>query len=122
MVASNELLYAPGEHPDHVVVIKYVPFVGDSKRAMDEYTSEIFMVRCVGSRCPHPYIALTPQKTRPVARPLTSSNPCELYHHPDTNVERRCEKALVRRRRDRSGWLSGSLATSTIAGSSVYSG
>ena len=25
------------------VVIKYVPFVGDSKRAMDEYTSEIFM-------------------------------------------------------------------------------
>jgi myo-inositol-1-phosphate synthase len=26
-----------------VVVIKYVPYVGDSKRAMDEYTSEIFM-------------------------------------------------------------------------------
>lgn len=25
------------------VVIKYVPYVGDSKRAMDEYTSEIFM-------------------------------------------------------------------------------
>ena len=25
------------------MVIKYVPFVGDSKRAMDEYTSEIFM-------------------------------------------------------------------------------
>ena len=43
MVASNELLYKPGEHPDHVVVIKYVPYVGDSKRAMDEYTSEIFM-------------------------------------------------------------------------------
>lgn len=43
MVASNEILYKPGEHPDHVVVIKYVPFVGDSKRAMDEYTSEIFM-------------------------------------------------------------------------------
>ncbi len=37
------LLYEPGEHPDHVVVIKYVPYVGDSKRAMDEYTSEIFM-------------------------------------------------------------------------------
>ena len=33
----------PGEHPDHVVVIKYVPYVADSKRAMDEYTSEIFM-------------------------------------------------------------------------------
>lgn len=43
MVASNEILYGPGEHPDHVVVIKYVPYVGDSKRAMDEYTSEIFM-------------------------------------------------------------------------------
>ena len=25
------------------MVIKYVPYVGDSKRAMDEYTSEIFM-------------------------------------------------------------------------------
>lgn len=43
MVASNEILYEEGEHPDHTVVIKYVPYVGDSKRAMDEYTSEIFM-------------------------------------------------------------------------------
>jgi len=43
MVASNSILYAKDEHPDHVVVIKYVPYVGDSKRAMDEYTSEIFM-------------------------------------------------------------------------------
>jgi myo-inositol-1-phosphate synthase len=43
MVESNPLLYAPGEHPDHLIVIKYVPYVGDSKRAMDEYTSEIFM-------------------------------------------------------------------------------
>jgi myo-inositol-1-phosphate synthase len=43
MVASNPLLYKSGEHPDHVVVIKYVPYVGDSKRALDEYTSEIFM-------------------------------------------------------------------------------
>ncbi|MEW5299695.1 MAG: hypothetical protein WDW38_004251 [Sanguina aurantia] len=43
MVSSNSLLYAPGEHPDHCIVIKYVPYVGDSKRAMDEYTSEIFM-------------------------------------------------------------------------------
>ena len=32
-----------GEHPDHLVVIKYIPAVGDSKRAMDEYVSEIFM-------------------------------------------------------------------------------
>lgn len=43
MVSSNQLLYRPHEHPDHVVVIKYVPYVGDSKRAMDEYTSSIFM-------------------------------------------------------------------------------
>lgn len=43
MVASNSVLYAAGETPDHVVVIKYVPYVGDSKRAMDEYTSEILL-------------------------------------------------------------------------------
>eukprot|EP00934_Nitzschia_sp_Nitz4_P006620 Nitzschia sp. Nitz4//scaffold315_size20666//4092//6029//NITZ4_008641-RA/size20666-snap-gene-0.17-mRNA-1//1//CDS//3329547486//6610//frame0 len=43
MVASNRILFEEDEHPDHVVVIKYVPQVGDSKRAMDEYTSEIFM-------------------------------------------------------------------------------
>lgn len=43
MVNSNAILYSAGEHPDHVVVIKYVPYVADSKRAMDEYTSEIFM-------------------------------------------------------------------------------
>lgn len=43
MVASNPLLYSPGEHPDHCVVIKYIPAVGDSKRAMDEYSSEIFL-------------------------------------------------------------------------------
>lgn len=43
MVASNGTLYQKGEHPDHCVVIKYVPTVGDSKRAMDEYTSEIFL-------------------------------------------------------------------------------
>lgn len=43
-VESNKILYKePNEHVDHCVVIKYVPFVGDSKRAMDEYTSEIFM-------------------------------------------------------------------------------
>merc|ERR1711972_989032 len=43
MVGSNSILYDKGEHPDHVVVIKYLPFVGDSKRAMDEYTSRIVM-------------------------------------------------------------------------------
>jgi myo-inositol-1-phosphate synthase len=43
MVASNDILYGPGEHPDHAIVIKYIPAVGDSKRAMDEYTTKIFM-------------------------------------------------------------------------------
>lgn len=33
----------PGDHVDHCVVIKYVPYVGDSKRALDEYSSEIFL-------------------------------------------------------------------------------
>ncbi|KAJ2608532.1 Myo-inositol-1-phosphate synthase [Coemansia sp. RSA 1285] len=43
MVGANSLLYKKGEHPDHTIVIKYVPSVGDSKRALDEYVSEIFM-------------------------------------------------------------------------------
>lgn len=43
MVASNKILYQDGKKPDHVIVIKYVPFVGDSKRAMDEYVCSIFM-------------------------------------------------------------------------------
>ncbi|XP_069820610.1 inositol-3-phosphate synthase 1 [Dendropsophus ebraccatus] len=43
MVQSNPILYGPNEKPDHCVVIKYVPYVGDGKRAMDEYTSEIMM-------------------------------------------------------------------------------
>ncbi|KAJ1902883.1 Myo-inositol-1-phosphate synthase [Coemansia sp. IMI 209127] len=43
MVGANGILYKKGEHPDHTIVIKYVPSVGDSKRAMDEYVSEIFM-------------------------------------------------------------------------------
>jgi len=44
MVASNEVLFPPGsKKPDHCIVIKYLPYVGDSKRAMDEYTFSIFM-------------------------------------------------------------------------------
>ena len=43
MVNSNQILYNPEEKPDHCVVIKYVPYVGDSKRAMDEYTSELML-------------------------------------------------------------------------------
>ncbi|KAI9834325.1 MAG: Myo-inositol-1-phosphate synthase [Phylliscum demangeonii] len=43
MVEANHVLYGPGEHPDHTVVIKYMPAVGDNKRALDEYYAEIFM-------------------------------------------------------------------------------
>ncbi|KAF1989880.1 myo-inositol-phosphate synthase [Aulographum hederae CBS 113979] len=43
MVAANTVLYEKDEHPDHCVVIKYMPAVGDNKRALDEYYAEIFM-------------------------------------------------------------------------------
>ncbi|KJH50406.1 inositol-3-phosphate synthase [Dictyocaulus viviparus] len=43
MVQSNNILYPTGQNPDHCIVIKYVPFVGDSKRALDEYICSIFM-------------------------------------------------------------------------------
>lgn len=46
-IKSNPILYPPMSKEkkkiDHTVVIKYCPFVGDSKRALDEYTSEIFL-------------------------------------------------------------------------------
>ena len=43
VVEENRVLFPNGEKPDHVVVIKYVPAVKDSKRAMDEYYSELFL-------------------------------------------------------------------------------
>ncbi|KAH6994533.1 hypothetical protein EDB82DRAFT_556803 [Fusarium venenatum] len=43
MVEANTVLYKEGEHPDHTVVIKYMPAVGDNKRALDEYYADIFM-------------------------------------------------------------------------------
>lgn len=43
MVEANSVLYKKGEHPDHTVVIKYMPAVGDNKRALDEYYAEIFL-------------------------------------------------------------------------------
>ena len=44
MVASNNILFPKGSSkPDHCIVIKYLPYVGDSKRAMDEYAFQIFM-------------------------------------------------------------------------------
>jgi len=45
MVKSNQILYGNGglSKPDHCVVIKYVPHVADSKRALDEYVSELML-------------------------------------------------------------------------------
>ena len=40
---SNKVLYPEQASIDHTVVIKYCPSAGDSKKAMDEYCSEIFM-------------------------------------------------------------------------------
>lgn len=40
---SNNVLFTQREKIDHCVVIKYVPTSGDSKKAIDEYVSEIFM-------------------------------------------------------------------------------
>ena len=43
-IKSNEILYPKDDSKvDHDVVIRYIPFVGDSKRALDEYSSRIFM-------------------------------------------------------------------------------
>lgn len=46
MVHSNQILYGRKNglaKPDHCVVIKYVPYVADSKRALDEYVSELML-------------------------------------------------------------------------------
>ena len=40
VVAENPLIF-PNGNPNHEVVIKYLPAVGDSKRAIDEYYSEL---------------------------------------------------------------------------------
>ena len=43
-IKSNPVLYpSDNDNVDHTIVIKYCPFVGDSKRALDEYTAEIFL-------------------------------------------------------------------------------
>ncbi|AOW31662.1 inositol-3-phosphate synthase [Candida albicans P57072] len=45
IIESNELLYnkESGDKVDHCIVIKYLPAVGDSKVAMDEYYSELML-------------------------------------------------------------------------------
>jgi myo-inositol-1-phosphate synthase len=42
VVDSNPYIFGE-DIPDHTIVIKYVPAVGDSKRALDEYYSELFL-------------------------------------------------------------------------------
>ena len=62
MVASNALLFKPadpsspavtkggkakkGKHLDHIVVIKYVPAISDSKHTINEYYSEVLCGGC----------------------------------------------------------------------------
>lgn len=41
--SSNEPHSHGRDKIDHDVIIRYIPFVGDSKRAIDEYSSQIFM-------------------------------------------------------------------------------
>ncbi|WFD44517.1 inositol-3-phosphate synthase [Malassezia psittaci] len=43
---ANAATTTNGERPDHCIVIKYIPAVGDQKVAMDDYTSEL----CMGGR------------------------------------------------------------------------
>lgn len=45
IIKSNEILYneKDGSTVDHCIVIKYIPAVGDSKVAMDEYYSELML-------------------------------------------------------------------------------
>ena len=43
IIASNPCLYEKEEHHDHEIIIKYVPSAGDTKKAIDEYTAEIFL-------------------------------------------------------------------------------
>ena len=43
-INGNEILYPKNDKGvDHDVIIRYIPFVGDSKRALDEYSSKIFI-------------------------------------------------------------------------------
>lgn len=43
ILASNKILFPNSTKIDHEIVIKYTPFTGDSKKAMDEYISSIFL-------------------------------------------------------------------------------
>lgn len=43
ILASNKILYPNQAKIDHEIIIKYVPFTGDSKKAMDEYAASIFL-------------------------------------------------------------------------------
>ena len=42
IIEENPELFKDSK-PDHCVVIKYIPSVGDSKRAMDEYYNKLFL-------------------------------------------------------------------------------
>lgn len=63
VVDSSASLYTDeSQHPDHTVVIKYQPHVGDDKRAMDEYISEVAVggqnVMSIYNICPDSLLAV----------------------------------------------------------------
>ncbi|KAJ7381883.1 Inositol-3-phosphate synthase 1 [Desmophyllum pertusum] len=114
MVESNHILYEKGEKPDHCVVIKYVPYVGDSKRAMDEYTSEIFMhglntivlhntcedsllaapiildlviLACVGLK-PQNHMMLEHKHSREVRQPVIENGHTDIFSHLENGVKK----------------------------------
>ncbi|KAF9608916.1 hypothetical protein IFM89_012084 [Coptis chinensis] len=84
MVSSNGILYEPGEHPDHVIVIKYVPYVGDSKRAMDEYTSRYSWVGKFHSF--HPVATILSYLTKAPLVWRTSFLPVTSFEHSNPNL------------------------------------
>lgn len=43
ILESNKILFERNEIIDHTIVIKYVPSAGDTKKALDEYVSDIFL-------------------------------------------------------------------------------
>jgi myo-inositol-1-phosphate synthase len=94
MVASNNILFpTPESKPDHCIVIKYLPYVGDSKRAMDEYIFSIFMGgqqcvvmhnTCEDSLLAAPIILDLCILTELMTRVEISTNDGADYHHMST--------------------------------------
>jgi len=79
MVAANNVLYKEGEHPDHTVVIKYMPAVGDNKRALDEYYAEVCQSLQLMSRCIIEQLADLQYFTCRSSSADTKQSPCSTF-------------------------------------------